>query len=545
MTSAAIPAWEAAKPATETVVTVLREAASECPDGIFLDFSGETYTYSQVWERAQAVARGFRQLGVAPGHTVVTMLDNNIDGVTCWFAANLLQAIWVPINTALRGEFLSHIVRDTATRIVVCEPDLAERFGLVEQSLPELKLLLIRDSTSTPDRLSVRCEPLDLHRIADGRDEWPDPRPEDTTCLIYTGGTTGPSKGGIVSHAYIANVARRYNEATGRTTRDITWSPLPMFHLNLISLSIMATMMIKGTASIFPRFSVSKFWPEIQRVRPAIVNLVGAMPAMIARMPDTAEMIQCKGAVRVLYAAPVAPDDQVIWRDRFGVGRPGAHAYGLGEAFPITMLPPGEPAPLGSSGKPNEADFDVRIFDDADRELAAGEVGEVVVRPRRPGVMFDGYWRRPDTTVAMTRNLWYHTGDLGRFDADGFFYFVDRKKDYLRRRGENISSQEQESIYLSHPDIHEVAVHAVLSEHAEDDVKVTAVRVEGSTLTEAELFEWARERVPYYALPRYIEFRETLPRSVLNRILKYRLRDEGFTPQTWDRERENVTWDRR
>jgi crotonobetaine/carnitine-CoA ligase len=145
----------------------------------------------------------------------------------------------------------------------------------------------------------------------------------------------------------------------------------------------------------------------------------------------------------------------------------------------------------------------------------------------------------------MTRNLWYHTGDLGRFDADGFFYFVDRKKDYLRRRGENISSQEQERIYLSHPDIHEVAVHAVLSEHAEDDVKVTAVRVEGSTLTEAELFEWARERVPYYALPRYIEFRETLPRSVLNRILKYRLRDEGFTPQTWDRERENVTWDRR
>jgi crotonobetaine/carnitine-CoA ligase len=209
------------------------------------------------------------------------------------------------------------------------------------------------------------------------------------------------------------------------------------------------------------------------------------------------------------------------------------------------MLPPGEPAPLGSSGKPNEADFDVRIFDDADRELAAGEVGEVVVRPRRPGVMFDGYWRRPDTTVAMTRNLWYHTGDLGRFDADGFFHFVDRKKDYLRRRGENISSQEQERIYLSHPDIHEVAVHAVLSEHAEDDVKVTAVRVEGSTLSEAELFEWARERVPYYALPRYIEFRETLPRSVLNRILKYRLRDEGFTSQTWDRERENVTWERR
>jgi carnitine-CoA ligase len=540
-----IPAWDTTSPATETVVTALREAARECPDVTFLDFAGETYTYRQVWARTQSLARGFQQLGVAPGQTVVTMLDNNIDGVTCWFAANLSGAIWVPVNTALRGEFLRHIVHDAGARIVVCEPDLAERFTRVEQSLPELEVLLIRGSAPAPGGLSVRCEPLDLYRIPGGGDEWPTPRPEDTTCLIYTGGTTGPSKGGIVSHAYIANVARRYNEAAGRTARDVTWSPLPMFHLNLISLSIMASMMIRGTASIFPRFSVSKFWPEIQRVRPAIVNLVGAMPAMIARMPDTAEMTQCKGAVRVLYAAPVAPEDQMIWHDRFGVERPGAHAYGLGEAFPITTLPPGEPAPPGSSGKANEGDFDVRIFDDADRELAAGEIGEVAVRPRRPGVMFGGYWRRPDTTVAMTRNLWYHTGDLGRFDAEGFFYFVDRKKDYLRRRGENISSQEQERTYLAHPDIGEVAVHAVFSEVAEDDVKVTAVRADGSTLTEAELFEWAKERVPYYALPRYIEFRAELPKSGLNRILKYQLRDEGVTPQTWDRERENVTWDRR
>jgi crotonobetaine/carnitine-CoA ligase len=182
----------------------------------------------------------------------------------------------------------------------------------------------------------------------------------------------------------------------------------------------------------------------------------------------------------------------------------------------------------------------VRIFDEHDRELPPGVAGEIVVRPLRPHIMFEGYWRRPEDTLKIMRNMWLHTGDIGKFDEDGFFYFVDRKKDYLRRRGENISSFEMETAFSGHPDIAEVAVHAVPSPKGEDDVKVTAILRPGATLTAEELFQWSTNAVPYYALPRYIEFRTTLPKNPQGRVLKYELRDQGKTAGTWDLEESDI-----
>jgi carnitine-CoA ligase len=216
------------------------------------------------------------------------------------------------------------------------------------------------------------------------------------------------------------------------------------------------------------------------------------------------------------------------------------------EAVPMTLMVHSTKTPEGSQGRINAEDFEIRIVDDADRELGAGELGEVAVRPKRPNVMFDGYWRHPEATVAATRNLWFHTGDLATIDADGYFYFRERKSDAIRRRGENISSAELEAAYAKHPDIQQVAVHAVPSELTEHDVKVAAVLAPGSSLTPLALFEWSTERVPYFALPRYIEFRDKLPMSGLNRVLKYELRNEGVTAQTWDRESDpHATWQRR
>jgi crotonobetaine/carnitine-CoA ligase len=318
---------------------------------------------------------------------------------------------------------------------------------------------------------------------------------------------------------------------TGRTTDEVSWSPLPMFHLNLTGLSIAGTMLIQGTAAISPRFSVSGFWPEMERTGARVVYLVGAMPSMIAKMDDTPELLRCRGQIRMAYAAPFSADDRRIWQDRFGVAVAGGDLYGLTEASPLMTLELAD-----EQGPP-----DVRIFDDDNRELGPEQAGEIVCRPRRRGVMFSGYWQRPDAWAAAVQDLWFHTGDLGKFDEQGYFYFVDRKKDYLRRRGENISSQEMEITYLKHPDIAEVAVHAVLSGLGDDDVKVTAVLRADAELTAAALFEWSKD----FALPRYIEFRSELPRSVFGRVHKYQLRDDGCTPETWDREREDVTWDRR
>jgi crotonobetaine/carnitine-CoA ligase len=229
-----------------------------------------------------------------------------------------------------------------------------------------------------------------------------------------------------------------------------------------------------------------------------------------------------------------------LWQKRFGAVTCGGNDYGLTEAAVVTSLKPGEAAHAApnSSGKRNDC-FDVRIVDDDDRELPVGQAGEIIARPLKPNVMFDGYWRRPEDTLKVMRNLWFHSGDIGKFDDEGYFYFVDRKKDYLRRRGENISSFEMETTFSLHPDIQDIAVHAVLSD-IEDDVKVTAVLRPGATLTEEELCRWSLDEVPYYAVPRFIEFRDELPKNPQGRVLKYQLRDEGRTAKTWDREDSDI-----
>ena len=214
------------------------------------------------------------------------------------------------------------------------------------------------------------------------------------------------------------------------------------------------------------------------------------------------------------------------------------------EAALITWLPRGEFAASGSSGKRCDA-FDVRIVDDDDREVPTGEAGEVIVRPNRPNIMFQGYWHRADATVAALRNQWFHTGDIGRFDEDGFFYFVDRKKDYLKRRGENISSYEMEVAIKVHPSVEQVAVHAVPSKLGDDDVKVTAVLKPGQTVTPSDLCLWIAERVPYFAVPRYIEFRKELPKNPQDKVLKYQLRQEGVTEATWDLETSDIQIEKR
>jgi carnitine-CoA ligase len=528
--------------ASLSILELLERCVDIHPDRVFLDLDGVAFTYRDIWERSLAVAGGLSAAGIGAGHTVVSMQDTHVDAVASWFGTNMLGAVWVGINTALKGEFLRHVVSDTGARVVICEDDFITRFDAVASGLPDIELLLRRGHGDKPasslpvEALADHLVPLDQPVAAT--------RAGDLTCLTYTGGTTGPSKGCMISHGYALNIGRRGLLQTGRQPDEVNWNPLPMFHLNVLAMSIVGTMLVGGTAAIAPRFSVSRFWPEIERTGARVVNLIGGLPAMLAQQPDTPEMRRCFGQIRMVHSVPFPPELQEVWRTRFGVTTPGAKGYGMTEVFPITYQSDGEEAPPGSSGRPSE-DFEVAIVDDDDRALPPDEVGEVVCRPRRPGVMFSGYWGRPEATLEAFRNLWFHSGDLGRIDDDGYFWFVDRKHDYLRRRGENISSQELEATYLQHPAIAQVAVHAVPSPLTEDDVKVTVVLAEGAALEPGELFEWSKERVPYFALPRYIEIRAELPLSPLGRVHKYQLRDEGCTPTTWDREVTGATWERR
>jgi crotonobetaine/carnitine-CoA ligase len=353
----------------------------------------------------------------------------------------------------------------------------------------------------------------------------------------------------MLTHNYHAELTEQIGYCWGRTADDVVWTPLPMFHFNALVTAVVGPLVFGGRAAIVRRFSVSNFWPEMNRTGATIISALGTMGYLLAHDIDRPEMPrsgapEANTSLRLMGVAPLPPEVDDVIKSRFGVGT-FSGAYGVTEASLISWQPPGVLNRPRAAGIINAEYFDVRIFDDDDNELPRDTQGEIVVRPKRPHAMFEGYWGRPEVTVETSRNWWYHTGDIGRIDADDYLYFIDRKADYLRRRGENIASFEVERIIMGHGSIADVAVHAVASELTEDDLKITATLTQDADLSEEDLFRWCIDRLPYFALPRYIEFRPELPRSPVGRVLKRELRAEGVTPATWDLEQSGITYEKK
>jgi len=521
-----------------TVNALFRDARDKWPDCIYLDFSGRTFTYREAEEQIARLATGLVGLGVAPGDRVAALIENCPDCVFIWFAVNRIGAIYVPINTDYKGEFLRHQLNDSGAKIVVVESEYASRISAIEAGVPSLERLFYRGAPPTIDsRLIVdslesvradRIEPVEV-----------EVKPSDLSMLIYTSGTTGPSKGCMMSHSYAVHLGWQNNCISQAGEHDVIWTPCPLFHANGACGVVISAMINGSVGSVYPRFSVTNFWPEIERSGATVVTMLSTMLSLIPAAPEHEAAKRCYGQIRVLHGAPLPPALKQQWRDKFGVKHVQQPAYGQTEAAMIVLVTAFEDVPDYSSGRRIDA-FDVRILDDDGEECPPGTPGEICVRPNRPGVMFQGYWNRPDATAAVIQDLWLHTGDMGRFDEEGFFYFVDRKKDYLRRGGENISSFEVEAAFRQHGDIAEMAAHSVFSELGEDDLKITLVLRAGAHITEEELFRWSIDHVPRFALPRYVEFRDALPVTPSGRIQKYKLREEGVTPASWDREKAGV-----
>jgi carnitine-CoA ligase len=527
----------------DTVVRGFQRAVERAPSNIYLQFAGRSYTYGETHAEISRYAAGLKDVGVRPGETVTLMLDNSPDAIFLWYAAVCLGAIVVPINTALKATFLEHILNDAKSSVLIGESDYIRRLGGISENLLHLKRVFYRGEQGD-EALGFRADSLGNLRQESSELSWVDARPTDVACLIYTGGTTGPSKGCMMSHNCLVRTAEQQISAVAKQPEEIAWNCSPLFHASLINTGIVGPALQGSTSYIVPRFSVSEFWPSIKASRADVAFLTGTMPLLIAQMPDMDDLLACRGQLRALHAVPVPAETERIWIERFGVEIAGCKGYGLTEAHLVVDLPGGKDGKPGSSGRRNK-EFDVRIFDDYEKELPPGQVGEVVIRPLKPNRMFEGYWCRPQDTLNVMKNLWFHTGDFGMFDDEGWFFFMDRKKDYLRRRGENISSYEVERAVRQHPDVEEVAAHAVFASIGEDDLKLTVVLRTGSLLREKELFQWAIAKLPYFALPRYIEFRGELPKSPIGRILKYELRAQGKTETTWDREDNNVSFERR
>ncbi|OHV28040.1 MULTISPECIES: AMP-binding protein [Pseudofrankia] len=556
--------WGSAPRHTTTELLVRR--IEKEPDTEYLDIGGTRLTAAQVGEAAARLGGGLRELGVAPGDRVAMLLENSPEMLVAWWAAQWAGAVAVPINTAYKGEYLRHQLRDSGATVLVAAADLADRAAAVSGDLDELAHVVVAggaDASAFPDAADASAFPgADApvfpgtagHRLDDLLTSTPlaEPvarRPSDLATFIYTGGTTGLSKGCMLSHNYHEALSRQIGYSWGRTADDVIWTPLPMFHYNALVTAVIGTLVYGGRAAIYRRFSVSNFWPEMNRTGATMTSTLGTMAYLLAHDVDRPEMPRsgasaANTSLRLMGAAPLPPEVDDVIRSRFGIDT-FSGAYGVTEASLISWQPPGVRNRPRAAGVINTEYFDVRIFDDEDNELPWGTDGEIVIRPKLPHVMFEGYWGRPEVTVETSRNWWYHTGDIGKIDEGGYLYFVDRLADYLRRRGENIASFEVERILMGHGQLADVAVHAVPSQLTEDDVKVTATRVAGSTLTEEELFRWCVDALPYFVLPRYIEFRDELPRSPVGRVLKRELRAEGVTPATWDVETSGVAYEKR
>jgi carnitine-CoA ligase len=531
-----------------TVVDLLHARLESDPDGPYLDVTGTPATAAEVADVAGRLAGALTALGVEPGARVATLIENSPEAMLSWWGAVLAGAVAVPINTAYKGEYLRHQLQDSGSRVLIVEASLVERAEPVVPRVERLDHVIVVGGSAGP-LAGARVHGWDDLLAGAATPPPPAVRPSSLATFVYTGGTTGPSKGCMLSHRYHEVLARQIGICWQRTAEDVVWTPLPMFHFNAIVTAILGPLIYGGRAAIERRFSVSSFWPEMNRTGATVTSTLGTMAYLLAHDVDRREMPgsgapEANTSLRLIGAVPLPVEVDSILRQRFGVAT-FSGAYGTTEASLVSWQPPGVENKPNAAGVINDEHFDVRIFDDDDHELPRGTEGEIVIRPLRPHTMFEGYWGRPEATVEASRNWWYHTGDIGRIDEDGYLFFVDRKADYLRRRGENISSFEVERVLMSHGALADVAVHAVPSPLTEDDLKVTATVKEGAAVTEEELFRWCVDQLPYFAMPRYIEFRAELPRSPVGRVLKRDLRSEGVTSATWDAEAAGVTYERR
>ena len=510
------------------------------PDKTFVSFDDNAVTFAALEERVTATANQLLALGVQPGETVALFMGNCAEWIDVLLAAARIGALSVPVNVAFRGDFLAHQLRDSRAVLVVVDQPFAPRLFEVAGSLPDLRTVVVRDPAGAGMEAAVAGAPkqltlVDSSVLADGdRTRITGGRPipwNEPASLFYTSGTTGPSKGVALTQHYLVTAARTIAGGYGFTADDVIYGTMPLFHFGG-SLGVVLPALVTGLTSVLDSaFHPATTWDRIRQYNATVFAGVGPMVVMLWSLPP--DPADADVPIRIIMAAPIPPDLHRPIEERYNARI--VTAYGMTEAFPVAMQTPDRPVLPGSAGRP-VPQFEVRIVDDADREVPAGEAGEIVVRPRQAHCMFEGYFGRAEATLAQFRNLWFHTGDMGRFDAEGNLFFADRKKDAIRRRGENISSFEIERGIVAHPAVAECAAVAVPSPVGEDDVKVCVVLKPDMEVKPEELLDHCAPNMPYFAVPRYIEFVAELPKNATNRVLKFQLREAGVTGTTWDRD---------
>ena len=526
---------------------VLRRRAATHGGRTYLDVPsvGESYSYAETLELAERVGRNLLAAGAAPGDRLLIMLPNCSAYILAWLGSSLAQLAEVPINTAYRGSFLEHQAATVAPRLALIAPRFAERFAESAEAVRTVERFYVAGGTAaeraaasttlTAAGFAVSAWEELLEETSGSGIELPAVRHSDLGSVFFTSGTTGLSKGVMMPHAHMYLFADQCVSLTRLTDADTYMSAGPLFHGNSHFLAAYPALIAGARYVLQERFSASSWSQQIRDSGTTVTNFVGVMMDFVWQQPP--EPDDADNDLRCVFAAPTASGILDGFRQRFGV-EAFVEVFGLTETCMPILSPYGEDRPAGAAGLANSDWFDVRLVDpDTDEEVATGELGELVVRARHPWTQSVGYYDMAAETQEAWRNLWWHTGDGLRRDAEGWYYFVDRLKDAIRRRGENISSYEVEQALLAHPDIAEVAVVAVPAdqEAGEDEVLAVIVPEPGTDLAASDVWTFADRRLPYFAVPRYLRFVAELPRTPSEKVRKVELRATGVGADTHDR----------
>ncbi len=518
-----------------TLPSLLVEQGARLGDRLWVQAPGGALRFGDAPAHAASWAARLASAGVGRGDRVGLMAGNRHEFLSIVLGCGWLGAVVVPINTASRGMQLRHILANSGCVLLVADA----------ASCPALSALAAMPATEPADALRLRAiwlldeaSPVNgLHAPASAPPPPPDAplppaadiRPGDMLAILYTSGTSGLSKGVCCPHAQFywwGRIAARNLEIT---EADVLYTSLPLFHTNALNACFQA--LVTGASIVCDeRFSASRYFDRLEATGATVTYLLGAMvPMLLAHEPAASER---RHRTRIALAPGVPERFHGAFTERTGIAL--LEGYGSTETnFALGGTLAEQRA--GTMGRV-APEFDAMVADEHDAPVPDGEPGELLLRATPPFAVATGYFGMDDKTVEAWRNLWFHTGDRVVRDADGYFRFLDRMKDAIRRRGENISSYEVEQVLLAHPAVAVVAVYAVRSDLAEDEVMAALVYKPGQSLTHAALLDFCQPRMPYFAVPRYLRVLDDLPRTENGKVRKFRLREEGITGDTWDRD---------
>ena len=505
------------------------ERQTRLGDKLLINCSQGKISYQQAGEVAALVAGNFQNQGIKKSDRVAVLLPNCLEMVEVMFGTGWLGAILVPINKAFRGSQLKHLLELADPAGIVVSSSLAHILDGVELELPSLKKIWVVKDDDTQSSDKILGVGVDVWSRGSSRLEMQQVAPNDPFAILYTSGTTGPSKAVVCPHAQFYWWGILTGEALELDSDDIAYTVLPLFHTNALN-TLWQILLCGATYCFGERFSASRFMGQLIEFKATVTYLLGSMVYIMLKQPASEQ----DALHSVKRALSPATSVKLIkqFENRFGISL--SEGYGSTETNLVASNRYGgyEPGCMGRI----HPEFEVRIVDELDQDVPDGEAGEMLVRNKEPFSCALGYFRNPEATVSAWRNLWFHTGDRIRKDERGIYHFLDRKKDAIRRRGENISSWEVEQALMSHADVENCAVVGVPSELGEEEVMAFVLLRKGGDVSPPDLINYLKSEIAYFAIPRYLEFVAEMPETENGKIQKFVLKERGVGENTWDRE---------